>query len=122
MNRPAQIRNHSRHLSAHALAVGGIAHIKFLTFSRTKAPNGVVYPDVVWFASYNAAGQSGNLDSNSSTSIYNAAASYDGLTTHQIRMQAQTHYPDNDYYDRASGRGYFYDPAAHLMDPLVSVA
>ncbi|CAN5329977.1 hypothetical protein BH11MYX1_BH11MYX1_13670 [soil metagenome] len=96
-------------------AVAGIAHIKFLTFSRTKAPNGVSYPNVVWFGSYNAGPTgSGDGDSNSATSVYNSQVSYDELTAHQIRMQHQVHYPSNDYYDRPAGRGYFYDANAGI--------
>jgi hypothetical protein len=96
--------------------VGGIAHIKFLTFSKTRAPDGEIYPDVSWFGSFNsidcANGDSGDCDSNSATSIYDSPVSYQQLSEHQVRMQAQLHYPDNDYFDPP--RGYFYDANAHV--------
>ena len=99
-------------------AVGGIAHIKFMTFSETVAPDGVLYPDVVWFGSYNANGSSGDDDSNNATEVYDSAIVYQALYRHQIRMQNQIHYPGNDYYDRSSGRGYFADPGAGIEGHL----
>lgn len=95
-------------------AVGGIAHIKFLTFSRTKAPNGIMYRNVTWFGSYNANGSSGDEDSNSGTAVYNSPASFDGMVAHQVRMQNQIHYANNDYFDVASNRGYIHDATAQL--------
>jgi phosphatidylserine/phosphatidylglycerophosphate/cardiolipin synthase-like enzyme len=95
-------------------AVGGISHIKFLTFSETKAPDGVLYPNVVWFSSYNAGDSSGDADSNNATSIYDSELSYAEMTAHQVRMQNQVHFANNAYYDRAAGRGYFHDPNARF--------
>jgi PLD-like domain len=96
-------------------AVGGIAHVKFLTFSQTEAPDGTPYRDVVWFSSFNASEQSGNLDSNSATSVYNSSVSYNALSLHQVRMQAQRHYPENDYYDpEPASLGHVHDAEARV--------
>jgi hypothetical protein len=92
--------------------VGGIAHSKFFTFSKTRSPDGQMRDNVVWFASYNATPGSGDRDSNNATTVYDAPVLYQGMERHQIRMQNQIHFPGNDYYKREIGQGYIYDRSA----------
>lgn len=82
-------------------------HTKMFTFSQTKDPNGVLQPYVSWFGSANLTGASGTEAFNNAITVYNASTLYDGLNANFSDMWNRNHYANNDYYDSASGRGYY---------------
>jgi phosphatidylserine/phosphatidylglycerophosphate/cardiolipin synthase-like enzyme len=90
----------------------GNMHTKMFTFSQTTAPNGVAYPNVVWFGSSNQTYASGPDAFNNTITIYDEPTLYAGLNANFSDMYNRRHYTGNDYYDSASGRGYYMATAA----------
>ncbi|HEY0095938.1 MAG TPA: phospholipase D-like domain-containing protein, partial [Archangium sp.] len=96
----------------------GNMHTKMFTFSQTTAPNGVAYPYVVWFGSSNLTYSSGPDAFNNTITIYDAVTLYDGFNANFSDMWNRRHYTSNDYYDSASGRGYYQaNPADAYASP-----
>jgi phosphatidylserine/phosphatidylglycerophosphate/cardiolipin synthase-like enzyme len=96
----------------------GNMHTKMFTFSQTTAPNGVAYPYVVWFGSSNLTYASGPDAFNNTLTIYDAVTLYDGFNANFSDMWNRRHYAYNDYYDSASGRGYYQaNPADAYASP-----
>ncbi|WP_083968031.1 phospholipase D-like domain-containing protein [Hyalangium minutum] len=85
----------------------GNMHTKMFTFSQATDPSGVLYPNVSWFGSSNLTYASGPDASNNAITVYDAVTLYDGLNAHFSDMWNRRHYANNDYYDSASGRGYY---------------
>ncbi|WP_239470236.1 phospholipase D-like domain-containing protein [Archangium violaceum] len=93
-------------------------HTKLFTFSQTKDPNGVLRPYVSWFGSANLTGASGTEAFNNAIVIYDAVTLFDGLNANFTDMWNRRHYTGNDYYDSASGRGYYLaNPADAYASP-----
>ena len=93
-------------------------HTKMFTFSQTTDPNGVARPYVVWFGSSNLTYSSGPDAFNNTITIYDAVTLYDGFNANFSDMWNRRHYSGNDYYDSASGRGYYMaNPADAYASP-----
>jgi phosphatidylserine/phosphatidylglycerophosphate/cardiolipin synthase-like enzyme len=96
----------------------GNMHTKMFTFSQATDPTGVVYPYVSWFGSANLTYASGTDAFNNTVTVYDAVTLYDGLNANFSDMYNRRHYTDNDYYDSASGRGYYMtNPADAYASP-----
>jgi phosphatidylserine/phosphatidylglycerophosphate/cardiolipin synthase-like enzyme len=61
----------------------------------------------VWFGSSNLTYASGPDAFNNTITIYDAVTLYDGFNANFSDMWNRRHYTSNDYYDSASGRGYY---------------
>ncbi|NUT32739.1 MAG: hypothetical protein HOV79_06650 [Hamadaea sp.] len=85
----------------------GDMHTKMFTFSSTKDPNGVSRSSVVWFGSANLTYSSGPDAFNNTLTVYGDAALHAGFTANWNDMWNRRHYSGDDYYDAASGRGYY---------------
>ncbi len=85
----------------------GRMHTTMFTFSQTKDPNGVARPSVVWFGSTNLSYATGSDAFNNTITVYDAGTLFDGLNTNFLNMWNRQHYASNDYYDPATGRGYY---------------
>ncbi|UQA58732.1 phospholipase D-like domain-containing protein [Polyangium aurulentum] len=88
-------------------SAAGNMHTKLFTFSQTRDPNGVLRSDVSWISSANLTGASGTGAFNNAVVIYDAATLFDGLSANVSDMWNRKHYAGNDYYDSATGRGYY---------------
>lgn len=89
----------------------GIMHAKYMLFSRTRDNTGTLRGHVVWVSSANFSG-SGYLMSNNSVTTYSDATLYDGYVSDVWKpMWSSTRW--SDYYDSASGRGYFGSTASN---------
>ncbi|WP_375767860.1 phospholipase D-like domain-containing protein [Archangium gephyra] len=96
----------------------GNMHTKMFTFSQTTDPNGVARPYVVWFGSSNLTYSSGPDAFNNTITLYDAVTLYDGFNANFSDMWNRRHYTGNDYYDSASGRGYYQaNPADAYASP-----
>lgn len=90
----------------------GNMHTKMFTFSQTRDPSGVLRSNVTWFGSSNLTYASGPDAFNNTITVYGDTGLYNGLNTNFADMYARRHYSGNDYYDSASGRGYYMSSAA----------
>ncbi|BCY13162.1 phosphatidylserine/phosphatidylglycerophosphate/cardiolipin synthase family protein [Actinoplanes sp. L3-i22] len=90
----------------------GDMHTKMFTFSATKDPNGVDRTNVSWFGSANLTYTTGPNSFNNTITVYGDTALMNGLNTNFTDMWNRKHYTGNDYYDAASGRGYYQATAA----------
>lgn len=90
----------------------GDMHTKMFTFTATTDPNHVPRRNVTWFGSANLTYGSGPDMSNNAVTTYGDAVLMNGLNANFTDMWNQRHYARNDYYDAASGRGYYRAPAA----------
>lgn len=88
-------------------SAAGNMHTKMFTFSQTKDPNGVLRSNVVWFGSSNLTYSSGPDAFNNTITIYEEPTLFAGLNANFADMYNRKHYTGNDYYDSASGRGYY---------------
>jgi phosphatidylserine/phosphatidylglycerophosphate/cardiolipin synthase-like enzyme len=96
----------------------GNMHTKLFTFSQTRDPDGVLRPETVWLGSANLTGASGTEAFNNAIVIYEAATLFAGLNANFTDMWNRRHYSGNDYYDSASGRGYYLaNPADAYASP-----
>ncbi|MFG3707190.1 phosphatidylserine/phosphatidylglycerophosphate/cardiolipin synthase family protein [Micromonospora sp. NPDC047670] len=93
-------------------SAAGDMHTKLFTFTRTTDPNGVAHGNVVWFGSSNLTYATGPDAFNNTITVYGDAALAAGLGTNFADMWNRRHYSGNDYYDSASGRGYYQAAAA----------
>lgn len=99
-------------------SAAGNMHTKMFTFSQTTDPNGVARPYVIWFGSSNLTYSSGPDAFNNTITIYDAVTLYDGFNANFSDMWNRRHYSGNDYYDSASGRGYYQaNPADAYASP-----
>ncbi|MFE8602288.1 phospholipase D-like domain-containing protein [Archangium violaceum] len=99
-------------------SAAGNMHTKMFTFSQTQDPNGVARPYVVWFGSSNLTYASGPDAFNNTLTIYDAVTLYDGFNANFSDMWNRRHFSGNDYYDSASGRGYYLaNPADGYASP-----
>ena len=90
----------------------GDMHTKMFTFTSTTDPNGVRRSNVSWFGSANLTYATGTDAFNNTITVYGDAALMNGLNTNFSDLWNRRHYVDNDYYDAASGRGYYQASAA----------
>lgn len=90
----------------------GDMHTKMFTFTATTDPNGVARTNVSWFGSANMTYATGPDASNNTITVYGDAALTAGLNANFSDLWSQRHYAGNDYYDAASGRGYYQATAA----------
>ncbi len=96
----------------------GNMHTKLFTFSATTDPSGVLHPYVSWFGSANLTYASGTDAFNNTITVYDAETLYTGLNANFTDMYNRRHYASNDYYDSASGRGYYLtNPADGYASP-----
>ena len=96
----------------------GNMHTKLFTFSQTRDPQGVLHSDVSWISSANLTGASGTEAFNNSVTLYDATSLFEGLNANFADMWNRRHYAANDYYDSASGRGYYQaNPADAYASP-----
>jgi phosphatidylserine/phosphatidylglycerophosphate/cardiolipin synthase-like enzyme len=95
-----------------ATGTTGNMHTKMFTFSQTKDPNGVARPNVVWFGSSNLTYSSGPDAFNNTITIYDEPTLYSGFNANFSDMWNRRHYTGDDYYDSASGRGFYQATAA----------
>jgi len=90
----------------------GDMHTKMFTFTATRDPGGIARSNVSWFSSANLTSSSGTGAFNNAVTVYGDAALLNGLNANFSDMWNQRRYPGNDYYDSASGRGYYQAAAA----------
>lgn len=90
----------------------GDMHTKMFTFTTTTDPNGVSRSNVSWFGSANLTYSSGPDAFNNAVTVYGDVTLMNGLNANFLDMWNQRHYSYNDYYDSASGRGYYQATAA----------
>jgi phosphatidylserine/phosphatidylglycerophosphate/cardiolipin synthase-like enzyme len=90
----------------------GDMHTKMFTFTAATDPNGASRTNVSWFGSANLTYATGPDASNNAITVYGDAALTAGLNANFADLWAQRHYAGNDYYDAASGRGYYQATAA----------
>ena len=87
-------------------------HTKMFTFTAATDPSGASRTNVSWFGSANLTYATGPDASNNAITVYGDAALMTGLNANFSDLWAQRHYAGNDYYDAASGRGYYQATAA----------
>jgi HKD family nuclease len=92
----------------------GDMHTKMFTFTATTDPNGVARSNVSWFGSANLTYASGTDMSNNAVTVYGDTALMNGLNANFMDMWNRRHYSGNNYYDSASGRGYYQATAADV--------
>ncbi len=85
----------------------GDLHTKMFTFSSTTDPTGAKRSNVAWFGSANMTYASGSDQFNNAITVYGDAALTAGLNRNFADLWNRRHYAGNDYYDAASGRGYY---------------
>ncbi|MEH1164007.1 phospholipase D-like domain-containing protein [Micromonospora sp. CPCC 205539] len=90
----------------------GDMHTKLFTFTSTTDPNGVARSNVAWFGSSNLTYTTGPDAFNNTITVYGDATLTAGLNANFGDMWNRRHYSGNDYYDSASGRGYYQATAA----------
>jgi phosphatidylserine/phosphatidylglycerophosphate/cardiolipin synthase-like enzyme len=105
-------RNASGGRSCVSTSADGDMHTKMFTFTATTDPNGVSRANVSWFGSANMTYATGPDASNNAITVYGDAALTAGLNANFSDLWSQRHYAGNDYYDAASGRGYYQATAA----------
>ena len=88
-------------------SAAGNLHTKMFTFSKTKDPNGVARSNVVWFGSSNLTYSTGPDSFNNTVTVYDEPTLFAGLNANFSDLWNRKHYSGNDYYDSASGRGYY---------------
>ncbi|MET7969481.1 phospholipase D-like domain-containing protein [Micromonospora sp. NPDC005305] len=93
-------------------SAAGDMHTKLVTFSSTTDPNGVARGNVVWFGSSNLTYATGPDAFNNAITVYGDAALAAGLNANFTDLWNRRHYSGDDYYDSASGRGYYQATAA----------
>lgn len=91
----------------------GIMHAKYGIFSQTKDAAGVLKPWVSWFGSANETSSTGLNTFNNTVTIYDDQTLYDGFQKFFNDMNGEPFLAGNDYFDKASGRGYFWSGASH---------
>jgi phosphatidylserine/phosphatidylglycerophosphate/cardiolipin synthase-like enzyme len=113
-----QLTNHKFCLNSNggnaciSTSAAGDMHTKMFTFTATQDPNGVARSNVSWFGSANLTYASGTDAFNNAITVYGDAALMNGLNANFSDMWNRRHYTGNDYYDSASGRGYYQATAA----------
>lgn len=105
-------RNANGGRSCVSTSAEGDMHTKMFTFTATTDPNGVARTNVSWFGSANMTYATGPDASNNAITVYGDAALTAGLNANFADLWSQRHYPGNDYYDAASGRGFYQATAA----------
>jgi hypothetical protein len=81
-------------------------HTKLVLFSATRDPDGRMRDHVTWWSSANVSHHSGMQKANNAIVVYGDRALHDGLRTGLWDlMWTGMHFPGNDFYDCASGRG-----------------
>lgn len=88
-----------------------IAHAKYYTFSKTLDPAGAARTNVSWFGSANMTYGSGSDQFNNAITVYGDPALFAGLNKFADAMYNQS-YRGTNFYDSASGRGYYLGAAA----------
>ncbi|MFC5924049.1 phospholipase D-like domain-containing protein [Micromonospora vulcania] len=92
----------------------GDMHTKLFTFTRTTDPNGVARSNVAWFGSSNLTYTTGPDAFNNTITVYGDTTLTAGLNANFGDMWNRRHYSGNDYYDSATGRGYYQAAAADV--------
>ncbi|GAA0943825.1 phospholipase D-like domain-containing protein [Virgisporangium aurantiacum] len=92
----------------------GDMHTKMFTFTATTDPDGTARSNVSWFGSSNLTYATGPDSFNNTVTVYGDATLMNGLNANVADLFAQRHYANNDYYDSASGRGYYMATAADV--------
>ena len=90
----------------------GDMHTKMFTFTSTTDPDGVRRSNVSWFGSANLTYATGTDAFNNTITVYGDTALMNGLNANFSDLWNRRHYSGNDYYDSASGRGYYQATAA----------
>jgi len=92
-----------------------LMHSKLVLISRTKDATGADRDYVTWFGSANMTYATGANSYNNTVTVYGDKAFYDKFVTeYYAKLWSKTSYSGNDYYDSASGRGYFSGSVANL--------
>lgn len=85
----------------------GDMHTKMFTFTTTTDPTGRTQSNVSWFGSSNLTYATGPDSFNNAVTVYGADTLINGLNANFADLFGQKHFANNDYYDSASGRGYY---------------
>ena len=93
----------------------GNMHAKFLTMGETTEPDGVARRDVSWFGSSNLTDPSGTKSFNNAITVYEDPALRAGFDAYFDELWSQNHYPSNDFYSAAAGRGYYRGATATIF-------
>ena len=88
-------------------------HTKLFLFSETRDPTGVLREHVSWWSSANLSNRSGTAKANNAIAVYGDDVLYAGFRFGLWDLLWHgTHFPGNDFYDSATGRGWFLGSAA----------
>lgn len=99
-----------------AKASSAIMHSKLLLISRTRDATGVTRDYVTWFGSANMTYATGANTYNNTVTVYGDRTLYDNFVgEYWTKLWNKTAYASNDYYDSATGRGYFGGLVANLQ-------
>ena len=99
-----------------ARASSAIMHSKLVLISRTKDATGVVRDNVTWFGSANMTYATGSNTYNNTVTVYGDKTLYDNFVgEYWTKLWNKTSFAGNDYYDSATGRGYFGGSVANLQ-------
>lgn len=100
-------------IAKHASA---IMHSKLVLISRTKDETGAVRDYVSWFGSANMTFATGSNTYNNTVTVYGDRTLYDNFVgEYWAKLWNRTSFANNDYYDSATGRGYFGGSVANLQ-------
>jgi hypothetical protein len=81
-------------------------HTKLVLFSATRDPDDRMREHVTWWSSANVSHHSGMQKANSAIAVYGDRVLHDGLATGLWELMWRgVHFPHNDFYDCATGRG-----------------
>jgi len=93
-----------------------LMHSKLLLISRTRDNTGAVRDYVTWFGSANMTYATGSNTYNNTVTVYGDRTLYDNFVgEYWTKLWNRTSYAGNDYYDSATGRGYFGGSVANLQ-------
>lgn len=93
----------------------GNMHAKFLTLGETTDPDGAARRDISWFGSANLTNPSGTKSFNNAITVYEDRALRAGFDAYFDELWNQNHYPSNDFYSAAAGRGYYRGATATIF-------
>jgi hypothetical protein len=81
-------------------------HTKLVLFTATRDPAGALREHVSWWSSANVSHHSGMQKANNAVAVYGDRVLHDGLRSGLWDLMWEgVHFPGNDFYDCATGRG-----------------
>lgn len=94
----------------------GIAHAKYMLFSKTKDRSGHLRSNVVWFGSANQTYATGTKMANNTVTVYGDRTLYDNFHAQMWTPQwEERSYDRNDFYDPEHHRGIWGSGGSHAI-------